>query len=109
MRGLRLAFHIEREQWVYNDSRWGGHYKTIKTDKWDPDGDYMFCNCCGAQAYLASELKANGTEYGIGVCRGKLNVESNDKRQIDHVKTKNGWLTCWIELPREVNHESEEW
>ena len=108
MNNLRLAYPVKQEKYIHDS--WGGSYKLCTTDEWDRNGYYMFCNCCGAQAYKASELAQVGAEFGIGVCRGRLNVKSTDIRQIDHVKTKNGWLTCWIELPREVEpDESEEW
>ena len=111
MRGIRLAYPIETTKYVSDaNHRWGGYWKDVVTDEWNRDGDYMFCNCCGAQVYTAAELKQGQPEYGIGVCRGRLNIKSNDKREITHVKTKNGWLTCWIELPREEEFdESEEW
>ena len=114
-KGIRLAYTYE-----YDDYWGSGRY--ITTDKWDSE-EQMLASCCGADWYgrliNASKLsveeqeKHADNEYGIAIYRGKLKLKSNDKRQIDTIKTKSGWLTVWSELPRpyvdDKCDESEEW
>lgn len=119
--GIRLATPMEYEDWSIS-YHWSAPTKYFTTDKWDKN-ELMFAACCGADWYgdlsprtinklkVEDIIKQHGPEYGIGVYRGKLKVKSDDKNSVTHVKTKNGWITCWAELPRtdENFDEAEEW
>lgn len=120
---IRLVRPVYQERYDFKTERYFGS----STDKWTgSDTDRMFCACCGADWYgwirdgettmskmTEKQIEAFKPAYGIGVYLGQLpHVKSNELREIAHIKTKNGNITCWVELPRdekETFDDEREW